>query len=162
MITIAQLLGILSEYNIIFPSAAMTLTHNLVCNIEEYILYFLNFYLFFQNRCVVLYIVCFVSFCVLFLCKCVLYYCHRVSTQLQIKNISYIISYFVLWPTNAQLLYKLSHSYTFQHYRVIFREFVINILKIRISQNTSIYCQYVSLQLVSTIYSHREANTEPY
>ena len=39
--------------------------------------------------CVVLYIVCFVSFCVLFVCKCVLYYCHRVTTQLQLTNISY-------------------------------------------------------------------------
>jgi hypothetical protein len=43
-----------------------------------------------QNFCVVLYIVCFVSFCVLFVCKCVLYYCHRVATQLQLTNISYI------------------------------------------------------------------------
>ena len=29
-----------------------------------------------------------VLFCVLFLCKCVLYYYHRVSTQLQLTNIS--------------------------------------------------------------------------
>ena len=32
----------------------------------------------------------FVLFYVLFVCKCVLYYCHRVLTQLQLTNISYI------------------------------------------------------------------------
>jgi len=31
----------------------------------------------------------FVLFCVLFVCKCVLYYCQRVSTQLQLTNMSY-------------------------------------------------------------------------
>ena len=51
-----------------------------------------------SNRCVVLCIVCFVSFYVLFVlyrsmyCLCVnVYYCHRVTTQLQLTNISYNI-----------------------------------------------------------------------
>jgi hypothetical protein len=41
-------------------------------------------------------IVCFVSFCVLFVCKCVLYYCNRVTTQLQLTNISYQDALFIL------------------------------------------------------------------
>jgi len=36
--------------------------------------------------------------------------------------------YYVLWPTNAKLFYKSSPSYMFRHYRVMFMEFVINIL----------------------------------
>jgi len=39
--------------------------------------------------CVVLLL--FVLFNVLFVCKCVLYYCHRMTTQLQLTNISYHI-----------------------------------------------------------------------
>jgi hypothetical protein len=44
--------------------------------------------------CSVLYTVFSLCCCVLFVCKCVLYYCHRVSNQLQLTNISYIIPYF--------------------------------------------------------------------
>jgi len=36
-----------------------------------------------------------VLFHVLFMCKYVLYYCHRVSTQLQLTNISYHIIYHI-------------------------------------------------------------------
>ena len=35
---------------------------------------------------------------------------------------------FVLWPTNAQLSHKISHSYIFRHYRVILWELIINAL----------------------------------
>jgi hypothetical protein len=35
-----------------------------------------------------------VLFCVLFMCKCVLYYCHRLSTQLQLTNISVSLFHF--------------------------------------------------------------------
>jgi hypothetical protein len=40
---------------------------------------------------------------------------------------------FTLWPTNAQLFHKLSHSYMFRHYRVILRGLVINTLPSYIS-----------------------------
>ena len=48
----------------------------------------------------VLFYVLFVStvlFYVLFVCKCVLYYCHRVSTQLQLKNISSSLSFTIVY-----------------------------------------------------------------
>ena len=42
-----------------------------------------------NKECVVL-LLCVLSHA-LFVCKCVLYYCHRVTTQLQVINISYHI-----------------------------------------------------------------------
>ena len=39
-----------------------------------------------------------------------------------------VYNYFVIWPTNAQLFHKLSHSYMFRHCRVILRQPVINTL----------------------------------
>jgi hypothetical protein len=43
--------------------------------------------------CVPFWLFCFIVLYVLFVCKCVLCYCHRVSTQLQLTNISYHVSY---------------------------------------------------------------------
>ena len=46
----------------------------------------------------------FVLFCVLFVCKCVLYCCHRVSTQLQLTNISYRIASYHIYTLSAPFL----------------------------------------------------------
>jgi len=61
--------------------------------------------------------------------------CCNISKQLYVL-FCFVIFYFfilvfycfVLCQTNAQLFYKLSHSYIFRRYRVILRELVINTL----------------------------------
>ena len=53
----------------------------------------------------------FVSFYVLFLCKCILYFCHRVTTQLQLTNISYIYIYIYMiytrWAKSSYAVYSI-------------------------------------------------------
>jgi hypothetical protein len=60
-------------------------------------------------------VLCFAMlFCVQFVCKCVLYYCHRVSTLLQLTNISYhIISFPYLLPFSVSCPLHFPYSYTF-------------------------------------------------
>ena len=54
-----------------------------------------------------------------------------------------MFNYFVLWPTNARLFHKLSHSYMFRHYRVILRELVINTLPSYTSMSKVVVCNII-------------------
>jgi len=81
--------------------------------------------------CYVLFCVfCFIVwFCVLFVCKCVLYYCQRVSTQLQLTNISYYITHitsvcFVWFSEQDNSRTESLHSY----YANVYSDWSIRIL----------------------------------
>ena len=81
-ITFFHVLLVPFVYHCIYDCMFCMLLFNFVNNA------FLLLYLCIIFMCVLFCIFCFiVSFYVLFVCKCVLYYCHRVSTQLQLKNI---------------------------------------------------------------------------
>ena len=78
---------------------------------------FVLFYVLFVSCCsmcclfrVALCVVCFVLFYVLFVCKCVLYFCHRVTTQLQLTNISYHIND-RKWASWKSALWKPNFTY---------------------------------------------------
>ena len=101
--------------------------------------------------CVFCYIV---LFCVLFVCKCALYYYHRVSTQLQLTNISYhivscrIVSYRIV---SYHISYIISYHIVSCHisYRILYHISMANSF-------TNLWCTYYT-----TISWHIECVVHP-
>jgi hypothetical protein len=86
----------------------------------------LHRFIFFWFYFVSLYIWLFILYASVYFCKlCIIMYYVYVFLLLCMFRSGYSVSlrcsvyYFVLWPTNAHLSHKLSHSYMFGRYRVI-------------------------------------------
>ena len=86
-----------------------------------------------------------VLFCVFFVCKRVLYYCHRVSTQLQLTNISYHISY-----TSYHIYYIYIISY---HTIYIIYPIIPYVISYRIIYSECVCSLLSSMQIACAIFS---------
>ena len=88
---------------------------------------------------------CIALFCVLFVCKCVLCYCHRVSTQLQLSNISYHI-------VSSYHIISCHHiSYHIISYHII----SYHIISYHIISYHIISYHIISYHIISYIITHR-------
>jgi hypothetical protein len=98
---------------------------------------------------------CFIAFfCVLFVCICVLYYCHRVATQLQLTNISYIIYHTISYYTYhiIRILYIIAYIIYITPYHII----SYRIISYHISHITSYIISYIVSYRISYIISYHK------
>ena len=100
----------------------------------NYVFLFLCLFLFLSLRILIVMYVTFlvllfiVLFCVLVVRKCVMYYYHRVSTQMQLTNISYhIVSYHVISYIISYIIYHFIISSYHISYRIV--SYIISCLK---------------------------------
>jgi hypothetical protein len=84
-----------------------------------------------------------VLFCVLFVCKCVLYYCYRVSTQLQLTNIS---SYRIASTSERKLTVSVMKTILLMMYREIIDVYRGSFTKQVITMCEKNMCKYACIQ----------------